>query len=38
MKPFLVSVDVKRANTSKANSFIAIDSVRLKNCAPGKYD
>ena len=34
--PFLVSVDIARHKDSKRIAFIAIDKVRLIDCAPGK--
>ena len=35
--PFSISIDIRRSQRSDHGSFIAIDSIRLHNCEPGKY-
>ena len=35
--PFSISIDIRRSQKSEHGSFIAIDSIRLHNCEPGKY-
>ena len=36
LDPFSVSIDIGRHTESADGSFIAIDSVHLHSCAPGK--
>ncbi len=36
LDPFSVSVDVARHTDSAVGSFVAIDAVKLHNCAPGE--
>ena len=36
LDPFSISIDIRRSQRSGYGSYIAIDSVRLHNCEPGK--
>ena len=36
LDPFSISIDIRRSQRSRYGSYIAIDSVRLHNCEPGK--